>query len=117
LILNLNAIIYDKKIDTSTASKIVVLTMELIEKNKADISSQDKKSYVISAINDIIKDKKSIGNFENGIISDDLFKQLTLMIENHIIDDMIDMICTASKGIYNVNRIKKGCFSCIGKLL
>jgi len=117
LILNLNAMIYDKKIDTSTASKIVVITMELIEKIKANISSEDKKKYVILAIKDVSKDIKRICDFENEITPEDVFKQLKFIIENDILDDMIDMICSASKGFYHLNKVEKRCFSCIGKLL
>ena len=102
--------IKNKSVDTSSAMKLIVISMEIIE--SFDVNNNDKKEYVIIAIQEIAKGDDMIMGTSDDIISPEVFQSLTAMINSNLLDEVIDIVCLASKGEFNVNKIKKTCFGC-----
>jgi Ca2+-binding EF-hand superfamily protein len=89
-------------IDTSTYIKIIILLMEKLENLQIKFKSYEKKQYVIITICEIIK----IYDENNTII-----QSLKNIIDNQLIGEIIDIICSASKGEININKTCYSCFS------
>jgi hypothetical protein len=102
--------IKNKSVDTSSAMKLIVISMEIIE--SFDVNNNDKKEYVIIAIQEIAKGDDMIMGTSDDIISPEVVQSLTAMINSNLLDEVIDIVCLASKGEFNVNKIKKTCFGC-----
>lgn len=94
-------------IDTSTYIKIIILLMEKLENLKIKFKSYEKKQYVIITICEIIK----IYDENNTII-----QSLKNIIDNQLISEIIDIICSASKGEININKTCYSCFTCFSLL-
>lgn len=103
--------IRNKSIDTSSAMKLIVICIEIIE-NMENIENIDKKQYVILAITEIAKGDDMILGTSDDTISPQVYESLILMINRDLISEVIDIICLASKGNIDVNKIKKTCFGC-----
>lgn len=93
--------INDPNIDTSSAFKIVSLAMEIIETYK---TNENKKEIIINVFKKLINTE--------GLLSEDICNILKPILENEmIISGIIDVICMATKGEININKIKKcSCF-------
>jgi hypothetical protein len=102
--------IKNNSIDTSSAMKLIVISMEIIESFNVD--NNDKKEYVIMAIQEIAKGEDMIIGSSDDTISPEVVKSLITMINTNLLDEVIDIVCLASKGEFNVNKIKKTCFGC-----
>jgi hypothetical protein len=102
--------IKNNSIDTSSAMKLVVISMEIIE--SFDVNNNDKKEYVIIAIQEIAKGDDMIIGTSDDTISPQVVESLITMINSNILEEVIDIVCLASKGEFNVNKIKKTCFGC-----
>ena len=102
--------IKNKSIDTSSAMKLIVISMEIIE--SFDVNNNDKKEYVIMAIQEIAKGEDMIIGTSDDTISPEVVNSLITMINTNLLDEVVDIICLASKGEFNVNKIKKTCFGC-----
>ncbi len=97
--------INDPKIDTTSAFKIVSLAMEIIETYK---TNENKKEIIIMTFKELIKTE--------GLLSDDISNILKPILENEmIISGIIDVICMATKGEININKIKIKKCSCFPK--
>ena len=116
LILCLKSNIKNKNIDTSSALKIITLSMELIEEYP-DLTSEEKKLYIITALEEIAKGNDNISGTEDDALTPECLESLKLIINNNLISDIITIICDASKGNFNINKIKKTCFSFTSCLL
>lgn len=105
--------IRNKSIDTSSAMKLIVICIEIME-NMENIETKniDKKKYVILAITEIAKGDDLILGTSDDTISSQVYESLILMINRDLISEVIDIICLASKGDIDVNKIKKTCFGC-----
>ena len=105
--------IRNKSIDTSSAMKLIVICIEIME-NMENIETKniDKKQYVILAITEIAKGDDLILGTSDDTISPQVYESLILMINRDLISEVIDIICLASKGNIDVNKIKKTCFGC-----
>lgn len=105
--------IRNKSIDTSSAMKLIVICIEIME-NMENIETKniDKKQYVILAITEIAKGDDLILGTSDDTISPQVYESLILMINRDLISEVIDIICLASKGDIDVNKIKKTCFGC-----
>jgi hypothetical protein len=102
--------IKNNSIDTSSAMKLIVISMEIIE--SFNVNNNDKKEYVIMAIQEIAKGDDMIIGTSDDTISPEVVKSLITMINDNLLDEVVDIICLASKGEFNVNKIKKTCFGC-----
>ena len=102
--------IKNNSIDTSSAMKLIVISMEIME--SFDVNNNDKKEYVIMAIQEIAKGEDMIIGTSDDIIPPEVVESLITMINNNLLDEIIDIVCLASKGEFNVNKIKKTCFGC-----
>ena len=102
--------IKNNSIDTSSAMKLIVISMEIIE--SFDVNNNDKKEYVIMAIQEIAKGDDMIIGTGDDTISPEVVKSLITMINTNLLEEVIDIVCLASKGEFNVNKIKKTCFGC-----
>jgi hypothetical protein len=102
--------IKNNSIDTSSAMKLIVISMEIIE--SFDVNNNDKKEYVIMAIQEIAKGDDMIIGTSDDTISPEVVKSLITMINDNLLEEVIDIVCLASKGEFNVNKIKKTCFGC-----
>ena len=105
--------IRNKSIDTSSAMKLIVICIEIME-NMENIETKniDKKQYVILAITEIAKGDDLILGTSDDTISPQVYESLILMINRDLISEVIDIICSATKGDIDVNKIKKTCFGC-----
>ena len=102
--------IKNRSIDTSSAMKLIVICIEIME--NMDTEKIDKKKYVILAITEIAKGDDMIFGTSDDTISPQVYESLILMINRDLISEVIDIICLASKGNIDVNKIKKTCFGC-----
>ena len=102
--------IKNNSIDTSSAMKLIVISMEIIE--SFNVNNNDKKEYVIMAIQEIAKGEDMIIGTSDDTISPEVVKSLITMINNNLLDEVVDIVCLASNGEFNVNKIKKTCFGC-----
>jgi hypothetical protein len=102
--------IKNKSIDTSSAMKLIVICIEIMENMQTE--NIDKKQYVILAINEIAKGDDLILGTSDDTISPQVYESLIVMINRDLISEVIDIICLASKGNIDVNKIKKTCFGC-----
>ena len=103
--------IKNKSIDTSSAMKLIVVCIEIMENMESE--NIDKKQYVILAITEIAKGDDLILGTSDDTISPQVYESLILMINRDLISEVIDIICSATKGDIDVNKIKKTCFGCI----
>jgi hypothetical protein len=102
--------INNKSIDTSSAMKLIVICIEIMENMQTE--NIDKKQYVILAITEIAKGDDLIFGTSDDTISPQVYESLIVMINRDLISEVIDIICLASKGNIDVNKIKKTCFGC-----
>jgi hypothetical protein len=100
--------IKDKKVDTSSCFKIITLSIEIIDKYK-HLNGNEKKQYIINAIETIAKGNDNILGNEDDIIDEAMLLSLNFIINNNYISEFIDIIFKASKGEININKIKKKC--------
>jgi hypothetical protein len=101
LIISIKTAIRSNSVDTSTAFKIISISMEIMEKIKTN--GDNKKILLILALKEIVKD-------EDGLISKEIINILKPVVDNEeILSGIIDMVCLASKGDIDINKIKKGC--------
>jgi len=91
--------------------KLIVICIEIIE-NMENMENIDKKQYVILAITKIAYGDDLISGTSDDTISPQVLESLIVMINRDIINEVIDIICLASKGNIDVNKIKKTCFGC-----
>jgi hypothetical protein len=110
LIASIKDAIKNKSIDTSSAMKLIVICIEIIENMQTE--NIDKKQYVILAISEIAKGDDLILGTSDDTISPQVYESLIVMINRDLISEVIDIICLASKGNIDVNKIKKTCFGC-----
>ena len=110
LIASIKDAIKNKSIDTSSAMKLIVICIEIIENMQTE--NIDKKQYVILAITKIAYGDDLISGTSDDTISPQVLESLIVMINRDIISEVIDIICLASKGNIDVNKIKKTCFGC-----
>jgi len=96
--------IRNKSIDTSSVMKFIVICIEIMENMQTE--NIDKKQYVILAINEIAKGDDLIFGTSDDTISPQVLVSLIVMINRDLISEVIDIICLASKGDINVNKIK-----------
>jgi len=96
--------IRNKSIDTSSVMKLIVICIEIMENMQTE--NIDKKQYVILAINEIAKGDDLIFSTSDDTISPQVLVSLIVMINRDLISEVIDIICLASKGDINVNKIK-----------
>jgi hypothetical protein len=111
LITSIRNAIKNKNIDTSSAIKLVCISMEIME--SFNINNDNKKQYVIMAIQEIAKGDDLIMGTADDTISPQVVESLIAMIHRNLISEIIDIICLASKGEFNLNKIKTTCFGCI----
>ncbi len=92
--------INNPNVDTSSAFKIVSLAMEIMETYK---TNENKKEIVILAFKELVK--------MNDLLSHDIISILNPIVDNELIlSGIIDIICMATKGEININKIKN--YSC-----
>ena len=77
-------------------TKIIELTMEMVEKHK-DLSGLAKKEIVVVSTNRLIKT----------YVHDETTKELLLTICNSMLEDMIDLVVDATKGKVQLNKFVK----------
>jgi len=101
LIQSLKTAIKNDSVDTSTAFKIISVSMEIMEKIKTN--GDNKKILLILTFKELVKN-------EDGLISNEIIEILKPLVDNEeILSGIISMVCLASKGDIAINKIKKGC--------
>jgi len=92
--------IKNDKIDTTSVFKLVSLSMEIMEKYK---TTSNKKEIIIQVFKELL-----LSN--DVLITEDIRNLMEPIVNNELIlGGIIDMICIASKGEININKIKKRC--------
>ena len=82
--------------------KIVVLVMELVE--DTEIKGKSQKELVLYVVNEIINEST---------LKDEEKKLYTSILHSENTNNTIDLIVDASKGILNLNKVKKTAFGCL----
>jgi hypothetical protein len=100
--------IKDKNIDTSSCFKIIILSIENMEKYN-ELSGDEKKKYIIQAIEIIAKGNDNISGTNDDVIDDETLLSLIFILNKNYLSDFIDLIFKASNGEININKIKKKC--------
>lgn len=102
--------IADKQVDKPLLMKLLVISMETIEKTK--VKGKDQKDIVKEALIQVLKLES---------IKVPLEEQLIKFLENDV-DDVIDLVVDASKGNIDINKAEKHAitlvqclFSCLKK--
>lgn len=105
--------IKNKSVDTTSVMKLIVICMEIMENmDNMNIDNNDKKQYVILAIQEIAKGDDLILGTADDTISPQVYESLIAMINRDLVNEVIDIICLASKGELDVNKVKKTCYGC-----
>lgn len=92
--------IKNDKIDTTSVFKLVSISMEIMEKYK---TTSNKKEIIIQVFKELL-----LSN--DDLITEDIRNLMEPIVNNELIlGGIIDMICIASKGEININKIKKRC--------
>lgn len=113
IIVSIKACIKNKSVDTSSVMKLLIICMEIMENiDNKNIENIDKKQYVILAIREIAKGDDLILGTADDTISPQVYESLIAMINRDLISEFIDIVCLASKGELDVNKVKKTCFGC-----
>jgi hypothetical protein len=113
LIISIRNNIKNKNIDTSSCFKIIVLSIETIE-NYTNLSGEEKKEYIILAIQTIAKGDDNISGNEDDLLDKTIVDSLAFILTNNYISEVIDIVFKASQGDININKIKKKlCCNCI----
>jgi hypothetical protein len=90
---------------------LVVVAMELTqwaEKNMKQFSGQDKKRVVLKLLNWLIDNQEDVLNNALGENKDELHHLVDLVIPS-----VLDAVCAAAKGKFDINATKKIAKSCI----
>lgn len=105
--------IKDNTIDTTTFFKIITLSIEIME-NYNELNGNEKKEYIILAIETIAKGNDNIKGNNDDLLDETTILSLTFILNNNYISEVIDIIFKASKGEININKIKKKkyCLKC-----
>ena len=77
-----------------------------------NVNNIDKKEYIIIALKEIAKGDDMILGTNDDTISSQVLDTLITMINTNLINDVVDIVSLASKGEFNINKIKTTCFSC-----
>lgn len=95
------------EIATMSALQLITFIMEEIELIN-DIKGKDKKSLVISILNDFSKNNDNIFNMAN---NETILKTITYLLESNVISDIIDSLVSCANGLVKLNNstIKSGC--------
>ena len=106
LIVSIKNCIKNTSIDTSSCFKIITISIEMIE-NYDNLTGEEKKNYIILAIETIAKGDDNIAGTADDLLDETIVKSLKFILQNNYISEIIDIICKASKGDININKIKK----------
>lgn len=113
IVVSIKTCIKNKSVDTSSVMKLLIICMEIMENmDNKNIENIDKKQYVILAIKEIAKGDDMILGTADDTISPQVYESLIAMINRDLISEFIDIVCLASKGKFDVNKVKKTCFGC-----
>lgn len=89
-------LVFNTKLDESIIFRMIIRMMELVERY-TNLSGQQKKEMVIKTFKRIVDEESKKLNNEN-------LKLLIKMISGSVIENMIDMIVSASKRELNLNK-------------
>lgn len=106
LIVSIRNNIKNENIDTSSCFKIIVLSIETIE-NYTNLTGEEKKEYIILAIQTIAKGDDNISGNEDDLLDKTIVDSLAFILKNNYISEVIDIVFKASQGDININKIKK----------
>lgn len=97
-----------KNINMNSVFDFIIRCMEILE-NYDNLSGEQKKQYIILAIQEIL-----YNNTTDVYIDENIIKLLKNLLENNMLGNLIDTISNASKNNFNINKIKtKKCNNCI----
>lgn len=94
--------IKQKKVNINSVMSLVSKTMELVEK-VPNLSGRYKKECVIAVLNEIAKGADGIEGTEDDLIPGYVMEGLKFMLLNNIVENVIDVVVAATKGLLNVN--------------
>jgi hypothetical protein len=93
---------------------LVVVALELIqwaEKNMRQFSGQEKKRIVLKLLNWLIDNQEDVLNNALG----DNTAELHLLVDT-VVPSILDAVCSAAKGKFEINLPKKAAKGCLGLL-
>jgi len=105
LITSIKNNIKNKNIDTSSCFKIIILSIEIIE-NYNTLTGEEKKNYIILAIENIAKGEDNISGTEDDLLDETIVSSLVFILKNNYINEIIDIVFKASRGGININKMK-----------
>ena len=105
-IVSIKSSIKNTNIDTSSCFKIITISIEMME-NYKNLTGEEKKNYIILAIETIAKGDDNIAGTSDDLLDDTIVKSLKFILQNNYISEIIDIIFKASNGDININKIQK----------
>lgn len=112
MITSLKEEIKSNKIDVNSPYALVAKTMELLEKFEY-LSGEEKKRYVIIILEELAKGEDGIINTVDDLIPEKTQNRLKLILLQNMVEDVIRLVCDASKGKININKtvtvVKQNC--------
>lgn len=93
-----------KKIDIKSALDVIGLCMEFID-NKG-LTGPEKASMVIDTLNTILSERKT--DFE-GLLPAVVFTEIKILADSNLVVPTLTIICNASKGRLQINKISSCC--------
>jgi hypothetical protein len=92
----------NKKLNINSVMTLVVKAMELVEKVPG-LDGRGKKECVIAALNELAKGADGIAGTEDDLIPGYVMEGLKFMLLNQVVENIIDVVVAATKGVVNVN--------------
>lgn len=102
LLMQVKESIKSKKINQSTIISIIVIAMQLINKNNS-ITGYEKKQLVLQVIKEVINTQDSLDQTDK--------MSLNILVDT-VGSNMIDNLIAASKGKLNLKKNNKCCIIC-----
>lgn len=103
LALSLQESIINKEFEGKSPIAIVTKGMELIN-DVPELLGATKKNILIKVIERIAAGKDNVLGTEDDLLSKDTIEIFHLIVDNHIIDGIIDVVVDASKGKFHIGK-------------
>jgi hypothetical protein len=94
-----------KNIDINSAFDLIICSMEIME-TYDNLTGEQKKQYILLAIEQIANGDDGISNTSDDYISKNIVNTLKKLLEEDILNNFIDIISNASKNKFDINKIQ-----------
>jgi hypothetical protein len=113
LIVSIQDAIEQRLVNANSAMALIGKGMELMGYFE-NLSGSEKKKYLIKAIEVIARGKDGVFGTDDDLIPESTAKTLTMLLEQNLVEDAVQLISDAAKGKLNIDQVHKvgqGCFT------